>query len=281
LENWSKSKREIPIKEYINFKIMINIKVKIKSILFSPFRILSYLFFNNKKITIVTCASSNHFRSVLQLINSIKLIEKGNFEIIVYDLGLLKTEIDFFEKINPDISLKLFDFSKYPSFYNIRINVGAYAWKPAIIFEEYSSLKRHSFLLWLDAGCFLSRSLLLVRFVIMIHGLYCTFSGGLIKNFTFSSTLNKIGNKDINDLKMFQASTIGLKVGTRCNENLIKSWFINSKQEHLIAPIGSSLSNHRYDQSLLSVEIYKSYNRFYRPLLSYQAFEISLHKDIG
>jgi hypothetical protein len=260
---------------------MINIKVKLKSILFSPIRVLSYLLLNNKKITIVTCASSNHFRSVLQLINSIKLIEKGNFEIIVYDLGLLKTEIEFFNKLNPDISLKIFDFSKYPSFYNVKINAGAYAWKPSIIFEEYNRLKRGNFLLWLDAGCFLSRSLLLVRFVIMINGLYCTFSGGSIKNLTFPSTLNKIGNNNVNHLKMFQASTIGLKVGSKCNENLVKYWYINSKQENLISPIGSNLSNHRYDQSLLSIQIYKSYNRFYRPFLSYQTFEISLHKDIG
>ncbi|MEI6067816.1 MAG: DUF1647 domain-containing protein [Methylococcaceae bacterium] len=256
-------------------------KILIKNLILYPFRILGLLFLRNKKITIVTAASSNHFKSMLQLINSIKLLEKGKFELVAYDLGLKKDEKDFFNKINPNISLKEFDYSNYPSFFNIEINAGAFAWKPTIIYYEYNLLKKNDYILWLDAGCFLTKSLFLVKTVLWLDGLYCTFSGNIIKNFTHVKTLETIGKEEINTLKMFQASTIGLKVGSKENDALINSWYRNSCQESIISPKGSNLSNHRYDQSLLSIQIYKSYNTLKRPFLSYQTNEIQLHKDIG
>jgi hypothetical protein len=256
-------------------------KFLIKKLILSPFRIFGLLFLRNKNITIVTGASSNHFKSILQLINSIKLLEEGNFEVIVYDLGLNKEERDFFKKKNPDIVLKEFDYSNYPSFFNIEINAGAFAWKPTIIYNEYNLLKKNDYILWLDAGCFLTKSLFLVRMVLWFDGLYCTFSGGIINKYTHIKTLEAIGQEDINGLKMFQASTIGLKVGSTKNDVLMNSWYNNSCQESIISPDGSNLSNHRYDQSLLSIEIYKSYKKNKRPFLSYQTSEIQLHKDIG
>lgn len=256
-------------------------KLLIKKVVLTPFRCLGYLFLKNKTITIVTGSSSNHFKSMLQLINSIKLIEKGNVNIVAYDLGLSEEEQAFFYKKNPDVILKKFNYSKYPSFFNIEINVGAYAWKPAIFYNEYNLLKKNDYVLWLDAGCFICKPLYLVKIVLRMNGLYCGFSGDFIKNFTHKKTLGAICDRRIENLKMFQASSIGLKVGTAENNDLIQSWYANASQESIISPQNSSLSNHRYDQSLLSIQIYKSYKSKRRPFLSYQTYEIAQHNDIG
>lgn len=262
-------------------KLKNKYKFLIKKVVLSPFRGFGSLFLKSNTMTIVTGCSSNHFKSMLQLINSIKLIDKSNIRIVAYDLGLSEDERVFFNKKNPDIVLKKFDYSKYPSFFNIEIKGGAYAWKPALIYDEYVSLKRNDYLLYLDAGCFVTKPMNLIRAVIGMNGLYCIFSGNSIKNMTHSKTLESIGKEEINNLKMFHASTIGLKVGTLENDDLMKSWYANAREESIISPENSSLSNHRYDQSLLSIQIYKSYKSRKRPFLSYQTYEIAQHNDIG
>jgi len=68
----------------------MSVNKTLKYIILQIIRISTYLFLRNVKINIVTGASSNHFKSLFQLINSIKLIEKRNFDIIAYDLGLKK-----------------------------------------------------------------------------------------------------------------------------------------------------------------------------------------------
>ena len=233
-------------------------KLLIKKVIVSPFRCFGSLFLN-KKTTIVMGCSSNHFSSMLQLINSIKLIDQSNTRIVAYDLGLNEDEKLFFNEKNPDVILKKFDYSKYPSFFNIEIKAGAYAWKPAMIYDEYSSLRKNDYLIYLDAGCFVTKPMSLIRAVICMNGLYCNFTGGIIRNMTHSKTLETIGEEGINDLKMIQAGVIGLKVGTAANDNLIHSWYANACQESIISPENSSQSNHRYDQSLFSLQVYKSY----------------------
>lgn len=114
-----------------------------------------------------------------------------------------------------------------------------------------------------------------------MYGLYCVYSGNTINKMTHAKTLEVIGQEDLNDLKMFHASTIGLKVGTKKNDDLMISWYNNACQEAIISPKNSSLLNHRYDQSLLSIQIYKSYKSKGRPFLSHQVYEIAQHNDIG
>jgi hypothetical protein len=252
----------------------------IKYFIFNSIILFSIIILKKNKLIITTGASSNHFKSLLQLIDSIYFFETSVFDIIVYDLGLNKCELSLLKEKYPQIILKNFDYSKYPPFFNIKINAGAYAWKPAIIYSEYSMANDNDYLIWIDAGCKLIKSLNFIRFVIYYNNLYSTFSGESIKNFTHYNTLKNLSDDKINNLKMLNATLIGLKIGTNKNKILIQSWYTSSCNELIISPLGSNISNHRYDQSLFSIFFYKIYNLNRMSLFLFKKFEVEFHKDI-
>jgi hypothetical protein len=239
------------------------------------------LFLRKKELKIISGADSSHFRSLLQLINSIKIFEKGKIKVLVYDLGLTKDETAFLSLLHPDIQLRRFEYEKYPSSYNININSGNYAWKPAIIYEEYFSMSKNNMLFWLDAGCFVKKPLSLVRASIHFTGFYSPFGGGTNKNWTHYKTIERLGLKGEEDKKMLASGIVGLKTGFIRNDKLVKSWYQASQIEEIIAPAGSSKDNHRQDQSLLSLLYYNAYKLSKPPLISHKGLEILAHKDIG
>ena len=72
------------------------------------------------------------------------------------------------------ITIKKFNFDKYPKFFSERSNgdnkLGSYAWKSAIVSEtikEYGGS-----VLWLDAGDKVTKKLTLLRIVLTSVGLY-------------------------------------------------------------------------------------------------------------
>ncbi|CAG8536120.1 6897_t:CDS:10 [Racocetra fulgida] len=81
--------------------------------------------------------------------------------IIVYDLGLLnfqRNSLSYLYQKHYFTHYRLFNFSKYPSFWNISIAQGEYAWKPAIIAEV--SREFPGIVVWLDSGTFVSTNFL-------------------------------------------------------------------------------------------------------------------------
>ena len=87
-------------------------------------------------IAVVTGASQNHIKSLYQFLNT---IDRSITRCYVYDLGLSEESSEDLKKIE-NIYFRTFDYSKYPSYYNININAGEYAWKPAIINEVTNEL---------------------------------------------------------------------------------------------------------------------------------------------
>ncbi len=241
----------------------------------------SFFFLRKKVINVITGADTTHYRSLLQLINSLKIIEKVNFNLIVYDLGFTNDELIFFKYLHPELLIKKFDFNNFPQYYNIKLNSGNYAWKPAIINIEYNLLSRGSYVLWLDAGCFVHKPLFLVKAAIYFRGFYSPFSGPKIKELTYSFTIKEMGLTNHENKKMLSGGVLGLKVGIEKNNILVNKWLNASNDINLIAPLGSNRDNHRQDQSLLSLLYYDIYNIRKAPLLSHKWLEIAAHKDIG
>ena len=65
-------------------------------------------------------------------------LEGLDYNMVVYDLGLSCEQRNILKRLkelNYLSDLKSFNFSKYPSFWNIKEGRGEYAWKPAIIKE--------------------------------------------------------------------------------------------------------------------------------------------------
>jgi len=229
-------------------------------------------------ITIITAASQNHFKSLCQFIESAKNYNILN--IYVYDLGLNTNSIEYLNKQYPFIIFKIFNYKNYPDYFNIEINKGEYAWKPAIIYEVSNEVK-NGIILWCDAGNkFIINQIDFLIHIIKQQGIYTPTSSGNVKKWTYYKTLeyfNIFDDNPILNLPNRNGAIIGFNLD---NKNVID--FINEYNKlacikECIAPSGSSRENHRQDQSILTILYYKYTNlqQLYNNYIS-----LIIHQDI-
>ena len=152
-----------------------------------------------------------------------------------------------------------FDFSKYPDFVNLTSqDAGAYAWKPIIVCEMYKEC--NGILLWCDSGNILNNEIFTLVDMIKLSKIYTPVSFGTIKKWTHPLCLKNMNVPiEMLSLQMRNAACIGFL----CNDLLVKKFIDEWETCALIKenslPVGANRSNHRHDQSILSI-LYYHYN---------------------
>ena len=244
-----------------------------------------YCFFNKNiytqdiECTIVTAADTSHFKSAIQLINSIKKSDK-NQKIIFYDLGLTKNEINKIRSMkNIEVKYKKFKFENYPNFFRLsEKDAGAYAWKPQIIFDE-SKLVR-GILLWMDAGDFVTKPLSMLKKIIIKYGFYSPLSNGYVKQWTYEKTLDALHVKrSLYSKRMLNAAIVGVNTKNLKYMNLFEEWKNLSFNKNIILPEGAGKNNHRWDQSILTILFYQKIRKLFFPR-THKLFGVLTHRDI-
>ena len=116
-------------------------------------------------------------------------------------MGLKDEEVT---KLKEEWNVIKFDYSAYPSWVNINVNAGHYAWKPIII-KEVSNLNLGKKIMWLDAGCkFVNNIDLLVNTLRNIP-LYSPKSQFRIRRLTHKKTIKLMKASRINyEFKSFR-----------------------------------------------------------------------------
>ena len=152
---------------------------------------------------LVSGASNNHYNTLIQFINSvIKNINFNDNILIIYDLDIEESKwlylINKFK--NEKIIFKHFNYNKYPEWFNININSGEYAWKPAIIYEtslEYEN--KNNIIIWMDSGNIIFNDLSNIKQILINNGIYTSFSCNTIKKWThnYLRLFNNIKNNKI------------------------------------------------------------------------------------
>ena len=232
---------------------------------------------NNEKLTIVTASDTSHFQSLKQLIDSIKKYEKDT-RLIVFDLGLKIEELEELNSTYINIEVHKFEFNNYPEHVNLSSqDNGAYAWKPIII-EEILNLSK-GLVLWCDAGNLLTRNLSSLKRHLIINGFYSPLSSEKIEKWSHPKTLNYLNFPKKKYLKRnLNAAVVGIRYKSRYKE-LVDLWKTSALQKDLILPEGANSSNHRWDQTLLTLIYYRDYQKLYS-LKTYFVFGIKVHQDI-
>jgi hypothetical protein len=221
-------------------------------------------------MNIVTAASSNHFKSCIQLLKSVP----SDFKKTFYDIGLTEEESKFIKE-KFDIDYRKFDFSKYPDFVNLTSqDAGAYAWKPIIVSEMYNECD--GILLWCDSGNILNNEIFRLVDIIKSSKIYTPFSSGTLQRWTHPLCLKNMNVPiEMLSLQMRNAACVGFL----CKDMYVKQFVDEWKELSLIKenslPEGANRNNHRHDQSILSVLYYK-YNNI--GLNNYIGF--TTHNDI-
>jgi lipopolysaccharide biosynthesis glycosyltransferase len=194
---------------------------------------------------IVTAANTPYFDSLRTLINS---IHKHSFnvvdEIIVYNLGLEKNNIDDLNKIQK-VRVVDYDTSNIP--YPGYLNPKAYAFK---IYSIYSACKLAKNVFWLDAGVMLLNDIAEVFDIISNEDIFLVGDQHLNKNFTHQRCIEIMNatTEELDDVQL-SAGIFGIKSEGKYTR-LLGDAYNFSKIEDCIT---GTDNNHRQDQSVLSI----------------------------
>lgn len=202
-------------------------------------------------ITFVTASDSSHEKSLFQLLESLKNKEP-NQRIVVFDMGLSREAIARLQ-LHQQIELHTFDFSAYPKYFNLKIGAGQYAWKPIIV-RQVSESTGAGFLIWLDSGNVINEKLRLVRRAIARSKVWSPKSSGLLIDWTYPELLNRfaLSKQDLFSLER-NGAIIGFDLNKPRSRQFIQLWAMSALDQSVIAPQGSSRTNHRQDQATLTL----------------------------
>jgi hypothetical protein len=273
----------------------IRIKILKKNIYELPYYIFDFLFIFlstthnlvkykkifKKDLVLVTGSDEIFADSLFQLLENVSF-QQDIKAIVVYDLGMNQQQVDKLKNNFQDIIYRKFEFFKYPSFFNQRDEygkLGAYAWKPAIIWDVINEFKCQ--VVWLDTGNIINSRFKYVRIVLSYIGFFSPISAGRVKDYTFPGTLEELNfpNKYLNK-RMLTGGFSCFDWENVESRELLKEWQILSLNKNLILPIGSSPRNHKWDQSLLTVLVYKSGKYPYTPKIK-KIFGIKVNQNPG
>lgn len=202
------------------------------------------------KLVIVTGADSSHYKSLRQFLSSLHMHEP-DIEVIVFDLGLIASQRQCLKDDFPRAELRLFDYSRYPDYFNIRVNAGEYAWKPVILYDTLNEFK--CCVCWMDAGNLVTKRLFWLRRITKAIGMYSPRSSGLICDWTHPKTIEFLGASDVLRKPNLNGACISVCYQNSKVRGLVNQWKDCALIRECIAPVGSSRKNHRQDQAVLSV----------------------------
>lgn len=132
-----------------------------------------------------------------------------------------------------------------------------YAWKPLAIRDAVEKYKR---VIWLDAGCTVKAPLRSTLFPILEKNGHFVIQGqdtDMVR-WSHDGTWLYFGlNKTVFQGKpSFAGGVNGWIYGSEEYHKILVPWSKCALDERCISPTGSSLANHRFDQSVLSIIIY-------------------------
>jgi hypothetical protein len=211
---------------------------------------------------LVTGASDNHVRSLRQFIASfVRHNTAGRHRLLVWNLGLREsdwTSIQATHSAHPYIGYEVFDYSKYPDWFDIAIDAGQYAWKPAIL-KLVATRHPAELVVWMDAGNVLTDSLRNLERFLRSNALYSSYSVGRIQDWTHPATVAALSPwGSLNAPKLNRnGACLGFNLTEERARLCLEEWATACANKEVIAPAGSSRANHRQDQSVFSILYYK------------------------
>jgi hypothetical protein len=212
------------------------------------------------KNTIVTAASSAYFYSLCQFVYSyFSSGEFANSRFVCYDLGLTEQQLisinKHFAKCPKSLDIRKFEFSVYPEV--VQLKHKTYSWKPIIVNEMMA--EQHGNVLWMDSANIILTPLNNIWNEIESSGQYLPISGsGALHRWTHWKTLELLEVSEKTQLKRNRGGSLcGFSNKNIRVKKLVQEWAELALDWDCIKPEGAGRSNHRDDQSLLTILAYR------------------------
>jgi hypothetical protein len=230
--------------------------------------ILIFRNISSEKFVLVTASDEKHFIYLENLIrNHIRYYKKKYFEkLIIFDIGLNDKQISKISTIN-SVELRKFSFEEYQDYYKLRLpehgnKIGGFAWKPEMISLIKNEKKEK--IIWLDSACRFNWKIIFFLLLVIENGFASFNSTGVIEKWTHQNVLKDLSietEKNILNSPNLLAGVVGFNFKKKEATDLLNAWNSLASKKELIFPKNSNSSNHRHDQSLLSICYWKSSDR--------------------
>ena len=232
-------------------------------------------------IVFVTAAEKNYFKQLDSLLES--YYKNLNNKLIVYDIGLENGQVNYLKDKYENLIIRIFRFNNYPKFIGEYFDdkLGNYAWKPIIVNELIQECK--SKVVWLDAGNLITKKIVFLKIALSAMGIIVPTSSNTIRDWTHPKTIEYIGiNNKYLDSNNYASGLIGFDYKSKKANKIADLWSNFSQIQECISPLDSSRENHRQDQAVLTLLLYKyfftnKFKKFIYPQTNF-IFGILFHK---
>ncbi len=202
---------------------------------------------------IVSGADRVYYRSLRQFLLSLERAGLSD-QLVLYDLGMTAQQRRW---LSERYELRVFPFDRYPD--HVRLERGAYAWKPIIVADLVSHYQGP--VLWLDSATVVLGPLDRITREVERTGVYTPFGGGgPIRVLPGPLTLTGV-NPELARLRT-RASGVcafdGRREWVRALTERWKQWALNGCIQN---PPGARLAVHQFEQALLSLLLYDAQER--------------------
>lgn len=204
-------------------------------------------------LTIATGADSGFFSGLTNLVGSIR-VWCPECNIAVFNLGLDPHQL---KVVKGWCNVTLEWEEGMPKVDGQVLLPKQYAWKPMAILH---AVIKHKVVMWLDAGCSLAGPVMPTLGKILMTTGHFTVQGQDTDSsrWCHHGTLSAFGLKkeDIFNKPSFAGGVVGFKYGSPAYYEILLPWVHCAGRKNCIAPAGSSLSDHRFDQCVLTILSY-------------------------
>ncbi len=205
-------------------------------------------------MNVVTAANSVYFKGLKNLVGSIHFWNP-DVNITVFDLGIEYRHIKEIITWKNTALIHNWIGKDLPAHCK---SIHTYAWKPIVLHHAISNMTS---LLWIDAGSDIRARLTQIKRLIHRDGHF--FAQGQDHDMTLTSCPDSYLQMDTRIDRFegkphFAGSIQGYRQNSQAHREILNPLYKYALIGDCIAPKGSNLTNHRFDQTLLSVLIYRS-----------------------
>tara|TARA_R110002126_G_scaffold212703_3_gene359263 strand:- start:76 stop:783 length:708 start_codon:yes stop_codon:yes gene_type:complete len=203
---------------------------------------------------ILTGACNGYYYSLRQLINNLKGMGKGDHhKFFIFNLGMSEHRWEFI-KSRPNLDKRFIfidrlPWTKYPAHFK---DLQTYAFK-SMCFDLIKEDIKDQVVMWMDSACLLERELGITEYLIKEKVIYTPYSAENIARYCHPATIERMGYKGSLDNTMRSGGLLGIDLSKEAGKNFLSDYKMIMKYENIVCPLGSNKSNHRQDQSVLTL----------------------------